>query len=61
MLNQKKMQKKKIQESLEDYVKKSDPLMHVFLAKTIQGTAYLPGSEDNKNDGKNEDNKDNNN
>ena len=37
---------KKIQESLENYVKKSDSLMHVFVAKSIQGTAYLPGSDE---------------
>lgn len=41
---------KKIQESLENYVKKSDSLMHVFVAKSIQGTAYLPGSDEKKND-----------
>ncbi len=49
---------KKIQESLEAYVKKSDPLMHVFVAKSIQGTAYLPGANDKEI---NEINKDNNN
>ena len=34
---------KKLQESLEDYVKNSKPLMDKFYAKSIQGTAYLPG------------------
>ena len=32
----------KLQESLEDYVKNSKPLMDKFYAKSIQGTAYLP-------------------
>ena len=35
---------KKLQESLEDYVKNSKPLMDKFYAKSIQGTAYLPVS-----------------
>ena len=46
---------KKLQESLEDYVKKSKPLMDKFFAKSIQGTAYLPGNEENDN--KKDDNK----
>ena len=37
---------KKLQESLEDYVKSSKPLMDKFYAKSIQGTAYLPGHEE---------------
>jgi len=37
---------KKLQESLEDYVKSSKPLMDKFYAKSIQGTAYLPGQEE---------------
>ena len=37
---------KKLQESLEDYVKSSKPLMDKFFAKSIQGTAYLPGHEE---------------
>jgi len=49
---------KKLQESLEDYVKKSKPLMDKFFAKSIQGTAYLPGSEENDN--KKDDNKEKN-
>ena len=40
---------KKLQESLEDYVKNSKTLMDKFYAKSIQGTAYLPGHEE-KND-----------
>ncbi|MEE2694998.1 MAG: hypothetical protein VX976_01430 [Pseudomonadota bacterium] len=42
-----------LQESLEDYVKKSDKLMNKFVAKSIQGTAYVPGKDDaekNKDD-----------
>ena len=35
-----------LQEELEDYVKKSDPLMNKFVAKSIQGSAYMPGSEE---------------
>tara|TARA_B100000886_G_scaffold265199_1_gene189623 strand:+ start:1528 stop:1764 length:237 start_codon:yes stop_codon:yes gene_type:complete len=35
-----------IQESLEDYVKKSDKLMNHFIAQSIQGTAYQPGTDD---------------
>ena len=38
---------KKLQETLEDYVKSSKPLMDKFYAKSIQGTAYLPGNEEN--------------
>ena len=49
---------KKLQESLEDYVKKSEPLMDKFFAKSIQGTAYLPGNEENGN--KKDDNKEKN-
>ena len=37
---------KKLQESLEDYVKNSKPLMDKFYAKSIQGTAYLPGHKE---------------
>ena len=46
---------KKLQESLEDYVKNSKPLMDKFYAKSIQGTAYLPGNEDKE--GENSDDK----
>ena len=44
---------KKLQESLESYVKKSDQLMNKFIAKSIQGTAYLPGEEQSKNETEN--------
>ena len=37
-----------LQEDLESYVKKSDLLMNKFIAKSIQGSAYLPGSEEDK-------------
>ena len=47
---------KKLQESLEEYVKSSKPLMNKFYAKSIQGTAYLPGNgehgEENEEDKK---------
>ena len=46
---------KKLQESLEEYVKSSKPLMNKFYAKSIQGTAYLPG--DSENGEKNEEDK----
>ena len=32
---------KKLQESLEDYVKNSEDLMNKFIAKSIQGTAVI--------------------
>lgn len=48
---------KKLQESLEDYVKNSKTLMDMFFAKSIQGTAYLPGDEE-KGDKKNDEKKD---
>ena len=44
---------KKLQESLEDYVKNSKPLMDKFYAKSIQGTAYLPGHEEENSESKN--------
>ena len=44
---------KKLQESLENYVKESDQLMNKFIAKSIQGTAYLPGEEESKNNKEN--------
>ena len=37
---------KKLQESLEEHVKKSEDLMNKFVAKSIQGTAYLEGEKD---------------
>ena len=45
---------KKLQETLEDYVKNSDQLMNKFGAKSIQGTAYLEGEKDKDDDEKNE-------
>ena len=38
----------KLKESLENYVKNSDQLMNKFIAQAIQGTAYLPGSDDDQ-------------
>ena len=35
-----------LQEDLEDYVKNSEPLMNKFVAKSIQGSAYIPGSDE---------------
>ena len=46
---------KKVQEELETYVKNSEKLMNVFIAKSIQGSAYLPGA-DQKDENKDEDN-----
>ena len=51
---------KKIQEDLEEYVKNSDKLMNVFVAKSIQGSAYLPGNDDKKKEGNGNNEKDNN-
>ena len=45
---------KELQETLEDYVKNSDQLMNKFVAKSIQGTAYLEGEKDKDDDEKNE-------
>ena len=55
MRNQKKKPRKKVQEELETYVKNSEKLMNVFIAKSIQGSAYLPGA-DQKDENKDEDN-----
>lgn len=46
---------KKVQEQLETYVKNSEKLMNVFIAKSIQGSAYLPGA-DQKDENQDEDN-----
>ena len=43
-----KMLKKKLQENLEEFVKNSDELMNKFIAKSIQGTAYLEGKDEKK-------------
>ena len=45
---------KKLQESLEDYVKNSKTLMDKFYAKSIQGTAYLPGHEESNSENSDE-------
>ena len=45
---------KKLQESLEDYVKNSEDLMNKFIAKSIQGTAYLEGEKDNEKQDEND-------
>ena len=37
-----------IQNDLTDYVKKSDTLMNKFIAKSIQGSAYVQGSDEEK-------------
>ena len=49
---------KKLQESLEEYVKNSEDLMNKFIAKSIQGTAYLEGEKDNDKKDKNEEKED---
>ena len=49
---------KKLQESLEEYVKNSEDLMNKFIAKSIQGTAYLEGEKDNEKKNKNEEKED---
>ena len=46
--NSKEEAERKIQEDLEEYVKNSDKLMNQFIAKSIQGSAYLPGSDEKK-------------
>lgn len=51
---------KKIQEDLEQYVKSSDKLMNLFVAKSIQGSAYLPGNDDKKKEENEDYEKDNN-
>jgi len=45
---------KKLQESLEEYVKNSEDLMNKFIAKSIQGTAYLEGEKDKEKKDENE-------
>ena len=46
--NSKEDAEKEIQEKLETFVKNSDELMNPFVAKGIQGHAYLPGKEENE-------------
>ena len=36
-----------MQEKLQNFVKNSDDLMNFFIAKSIQGQAYLPSNEEN--------------
>ncbi len=48
--NSKEDAEKKIQQNLEEYVKNSDDLMNKFIAKSIQGTAYLEGKDEKKNE-----------
>ena len=45
---------KKLQETLEEYVKNSEDLMNKFIAKSIQGTAYLEGEKVSEQNGENE-------
>ena len=45
---------KKLQETLEEYVKNSEDLMNKFIAKSIQGTAYLEGEKDPEKKDENE-------
>ena len=49
---------KKLQETLEEYVKNSEDLMNKFIAKSIQGTAYLEGEKDNEKKDKDEEKED---
>ncbi len=51
--NSKEEAEKEVQEKLQDFVKNSDQLMNFFIAKSIQGSAYLPGSEEELNKTKN--------
>lgn len=37
-----------VQEKLQNFVKNSDDLMNFFIAKSIQGQAYLPSNEENE-------------
>ena len=39
---------------LEEYVKNSEDLMNKFVAKSIQGTAYLEGEKDKEKKDENE-------
>ena len=46
-----------LQDGLEGYVKNSDVLMNKFVAKSIQGSAYMPGSDEETSPKSNIDNK----
>ena len=48
--NSKEEAEQKIQKDLEEYVKNSKKLMNQFIAKSIQGSAYIPGKDDKKNE-----------
>ena len=50
--NSKEEAEKQIQEKLESFVKNSDELMNTFIAKGIQGLAYLPGKDEGPDDKK---------
>ena len=45
--NSKEDAEKIVQEKLQNFVKNSDDLMNFFIAKSIQGQAYLPSNEEN--------------
>ena len=47
--NSKEDAEKIVQEKLQNFVKNSDDLMNFFIAKSIQGQAYLPSNEENEN------------
>ena len=47
--NSKEDAEKIVQEKLQNFVKNSDDLMNFFIAKSIQGQAYLPSNEKNEN------------
>ena len=46
-----------LQKDLEDYVKNSDKLMNKFIAKSIKGTGYGAGTDEEKGDEKSDDEK----
>lgn len=48
--NSKEEAEEKIQKDLEEYVKNSKKLMNQFIAKSIQGSANIPGKDDKKNE-----------
>lgn len=50
--NSKEEAEKQIQEKLESFVKNSNELMNTFIAKGIQGHAYLPGKDEGPDDKK---------
>ena len=46
--NSKEDAEKIVQEKLQNFVKNSDDLMNFFIAKSIQGQAYLASNEENE-------------